>query len=1047
MSSSNIYTLTMLGTDTYFSPDPGQDGYIKGETLSYLSTLVDGTISHYNKGTLKDSEKLESPSDKASEYIPAKDDANPFRTDVSDVIVGPTTLGTEVGERIALGLMRSLEAIAKGQTTINIMAHSRGAVETILLTHELYRIQQALADDDSLNLIELVKQSPCPHTKKALENLLSKGELKDKLEAIKANISKVEANCFCIDPVPGGSIYGVRAVRWHDDRFYQVPPIIKHYEQYVYENEHTRCFKPIVPKPMDESTHFELHNLPGHHGTGSGNFSDQQFRLATDQGTHLVQKLTIFKLIKFLQDKGTKLNAPKIKEITDDVSTPLAVYAAQAMTLKSQPQWLEQLIAIYKQIANVKQHFKAYDETSYAYLGQEEGVAKFIYNFLFEHVKDRVVHYHEHSDTYLKQLFPSITEDFINLEHMQSYLDKIFKIPATNESPSNVLRLVADRLFSVKGERESYDPSASITFTNLVFAESEEKRTHLAKAITMLLDNIAQSYIRNHLSLDERQELLKATIYLFNKLYETKEKVADKDIKVIEEYENQFKNQLIMTLLAKQREANKLYAKANLRKIYSLEESLQNIELLKIQLVSYLQDNKEKFDEYGAIITKFNQLLTDINKEAQALSEVTNRSQLEVIFIHFNCHIDEFAKYIDANTKNEKIVKEITEILNQWRGQQFSRLLDEQSNKAFDMENSWEHYASLLRAMNGLSKLEKLELIPAYNNLIINEKILQEFITDSGNVEKLSGFEATLQRITEKQDYLVTLAAYSIKNGELKEENFKNKEFFALAYDRYLSIKEEDKSLKEQIDDLHAKAREQKQRADDLVVKLDELDSINTSQELQIDSQKEEITELKEKIEAISSALVSAKEDAKQKKHTHKSDSEKLSEKLKVVDEQIKAMEQKLKTLSQNNLSLIKQNKALEQENQHLKLINTIQKTVIDYQQHCLSHARFSFWHRHGSTGIKRATAFLLDAQSNHNDIDDLNGKIIDYLINGGGNLNPHSFRPMLLKALLDEQNKPVVHSLKEIADANFDVKLASYAKSLGIDLDKCKHNKEASLS
>lgn len=61
------------------------------------------------------------------------------------MINGPTILGSEVGERIVQGLFLALRAAAAGKTSLQIAAHSRGAVETILILHELDRIKKELA--------------------------------------------------------------------------------------------------------------------------------------------------------------------------------------------------------------------------------------------------------------------------------------------------------------------------------------------------------------------------------------------------------------------------------------------------------------------------------------------------------------------------------------------------------------------------------------------------------------------------------------------------------------------------------------------------------------------------------------------------------------------------------------------------------------------------------------------------------------------------------------------------------------------------------------
>ena len=95
------FTLTLLGTDTQFSPNKVDNAYDKAETLSYISTLINDTST-----------------------MPT-DEVTRFRNKDVAVIDGPTTLGTEVGDRIARGVAAVLEAISRGETDISVIAHSR----------------------------------------------------------------------------------------------------------------------------------------------------------------------------------------------------------------------------------------------------------------------------------------------------------------------------------------------------------------------------------------------------------------------------------------------------------------------------------------------------------------------------------------------------------------------------------------------------------------------------------------------------------------------------------------------------------------------------------------------------------------------------------------------------------------------------------------------------------------------------------------------------------------------------------------------------------
>ncbi len=175
------YTLTLLGTDTTFTPKP-DTGYKYGETLSYVSTLVD----------------------RQGEQAQLSDDIPKYRNSNITVVDGPDTMGKAVGDRIARGVASILEAISRGETDISIMAHSRGAVEAILVAHELERIQENCKQGkDSADLMN----SKCPLTKTAMKDQKSTFDSLN-LAGIANNINNVKLSIFNIDPVPGGDFLG-----------------------------------------------------------------------------------------------------------------------------------------------------------------------------------------------------------------------------------------------------------------------------------------------------------------------------------------------------------------------------------------------------------------------------------------------------------------------------------------------------------------------------------------------------------------------------------------------------------------------------------------------------------------------------------------------------------------------------------------------------------------------------------------------------------------------------------------------------------------------
>ncbi len=148
--TNSSYFLFMLGTDTVYTHKPTKDlekeadrrSYENGETLSYTARVV---------------------ATKLGENAPEINPGQPlsFSTPSVDVINGPTTLGSEVGERIAQGLFLILRAVAEGKENIVIPAHSRGAVETILMLHELERVKKALKEQPKKSLYTAVSTVKC----------------------------------------------------------------------------------------------------------------------------------------------------------------------------------------------------------------------------------------------------------------------------------------------------------------------------------------------------------------------------------------------------------------------------------------------------------------------------------------------------------------------------------------------------------------------------------------------------------------------------------------------------------------------------------------------------------------------------------------------------------------------------------------------------------------------------------------------------------------------------------------------------------------------
>ncbi|WP_242606192.1 hypothetical protein [Legionella cincinnatiensis] len=495
------FTLTLLGTDTQFTPDHLENAYDKAETLSYISTLI-------NK-----------------ESTMPTDDVTRFRNQDVAVIDGPTTFGAEVGDRIARGVAAVLEAISRGETNINVIAHSRGAVEAILVAHELERLQNLTKEKRLDSFSPEILNSVCKYTKTAMS-----GSHKDAFENLKwdeisKHIGDVKISMLNIDPVPGGNYVGVTHVSslaWRDPRFYEVPKIVKEYEQVIYENERTRCFKPIVPKCVSPETKFKLQSLPGHHGTGSGNLLDQQRgKNSSEKSTAHVQELAVVKLIDFLTRNGVNIT-PRAQQ--DD---PFAELMSELFE-REFPAWEKRLkdlyFKLYNQIIENREAYLNYNKTSYAVLGQEQALLKLIWNV----TDQRIVHHLAHNDTFLDVIIPPVPGGhFLNYEHARMHLNH--ELGLSDDIPlSGTLDIATQRLVKIcehtKKLQELKDlkkkePTAalqdmteSIMFDKIAHAiDSKEGFDLLLQGITTLIEEVRQSYLQNKLvNPDERLAVYEA---------------------------------------------------------------------------------------------------------------------------------------------------------------------------------------------------------------------------------------------------------------------------------------------------------------------------------------------------------------------------------------------------------------------------------------------------------------------------------------------------------------------------------------------------------
>ena len=287
------FTITLLGTGTKYQPykEADHNGPKRGDTLSHSHSLMAGVGRQFyylsNEGK-KTEHKV------WLNELGQRVDEKPEGKLTHCLLEGPTDTGTEVYLRIAKAVMASLNAMMRGDDTINLTGHSRGAVEAILVAHELGRIQQAIQTAaQSLTyeeILTLIVNSNGPSNgwasygaeaslislKKDFQNEGFDVTAED--ETSKANLAKtfsnrmqqLKVNIFALDPVPGGSWQGIDFAKWEDPRFYKLSNIVNEYHQWFMSNERSRCFEAIIPEKHDGITVYDIVAMFGHHSTPAG---------------------------------------------------------------------------------------------------------------------------------------------------------------------------------------------------------------------------------------------------------------------------------------------------------------------------------------------------------------------------------------------------------------------------------------------------------------------------------------------------------------------------------------------------------------------------------------------------------------------------------------------------------------------------------------------------------------------------------------------------------------------------------------------------------
>eukprot|EP01059_Diplonema_ambulator_P020675 TRINITY_DN3452_c0_g1_i1.p1 TRINITY_DN3452_c0_g1~~TRINITY_DN3452_c0_g1_i1.p1 ORF type:complete len:964 (+),score=-99.05 TRINITY_DN3452_c0_g1_i1:80-2971(+) len=280
-----------LGTDVRYKQDVGDNpGTVtRGETLSFLSLFPAHFIDNEDLELTRNSGDLAHLAAKSSSVA---------------VFNGPDTVGTSVGPCIARELLWILSQIVQGKTDIRLSGFSRGAAQQIIVTHELYRLKQAVAElvksdqktitiEEFTNILRATESVPTlgsywlsyryrSGVATELNNIaqsasLKEGEWESSLDLVKLDglLQDAKIRLFLIDPVPGDpfSYAGVTvsSVAWNEPSLYtleaEVGAGFVSPESLVIlaANETSRCFNAVWPTGISVTV------LPGCHGTADGN--------------------------------------------------------------------------------------------------------------------------------------------------------------------------------------------------------------------------------------------------------------------------------------------------------------------------------------------------------------------------------------------------------------------------------------------------------------------------------------------------------------------------------------------------------------------------------------------------------------------------------------------------------------------------------------------------------------------------------------------------------------------------------------------------------
>ena len=513
-------TLSFNGTDTYFQPV----GYIsnyplasssapsvdRSETISFIAA----SITRVETGAELDTQELfqKCPALKTTtDFVKGGGDLPLTRLQSpleARLIEGPNTLGTLVYQKIAEGTASLLGSILEGRTTLNIQGHSRGAIEAILVAHELDRIKQTLNEQKeqghtSQQLLNIICESPESRIKKELNALLSPLlNCPGALEQLKTRFTTVDddirVNLCLLDPVPGNSVLNIPGIGWYDERYFKIPGIVENAQVTICENEDTAGFDCVIPEAIyPKGTHVNVHKLWGHHGTLTGNpfgnNGESLESLGVAEGTaEHAQHVALYESYDFLSSNGTEFKAMPH-------SCPLAeIYNAYHVASPRRRKTL--LLNAYDNMKQNQPAYKALNETVYITVAWFPFHEAFTKPYKYTTKTRPVLESVDHKRSSLDVRLPFKSDQFVNEVHAQLFLDLTLGLDLdTEQRLFQKMEALLDHL-----ESEDY-----ILELNQGLSD-ETTRKSAIDGIQSLVAKLVQLYLQNNLSAEEKRGTLDA---------------------------------------------------------------------------------------------------------------------------------------------------------------------------------------------------------------------------------------------------------------------------------------------------------------------------------------------------------------------------------------------------------------------------------------------------------------------------------------------------------------------------------------------------------